>query len=236
MWPRADGDVRWGIGAAVGCFLAAQFLAGVWATIMILSLFDDGLPIASERPIWVLPVLGIGLWVGYLAGPVVVNRLTGSGPMVDFELRATPVQYGLAAAIGVATQLLVLPALYWVVLRLVSGDPGDTAETLVDQVDGGFDVFLLVVAVVVMAPLAEEWFYRGMLLSALVRRIGPIGGAVASSAVFAAVHQEAILLPGLFTFALVLSWLTLRTGRIGVAIVAHMAFNATTVVQLLVWG
>lgn len=233
-WPSTDGTVRWGAGAAIGCFLLAQVLAGAWATIMILTLFDDGLPALAERPMWALPVLGVGLWFGYLVGPVIVNRVTGSGPMVDFDLRATPREYLGAAIIGVVVQLAVLPPLYWVILRFVDDDPSETAETLVAQADSPLNVALLVFSVVVMAPLAEEWFFRGMLLSALVRRIGPIGGAVASSAVFALVHQEVILLPGLFLFALVLAWLTMRTGRLGVAVAAHLGFNLTTVVQLLV--
>ena len=56
-----------------------------------------------------------------------------------------------------------------------------------------------------------------------------------SAIVFAVIHQEPILFPGLFVFALILAWLTIRTGRVGVAVVAHLAFNATTVVQLLLF-
>jgi membrane protease YdiL (CAAX protease family) len=74
-----------------------------------------------------------------------------------------------------------------------------------------------------------------MLLSTLARGFGVVGGAVGSSAVFALVHQELILMPGLFVLSLLLSWLTVRTARIGPAILAHMAFNATTVVELLVF-
>ncbi|MEM9565256.1 MAG: CPBP family intramembrane glutamic endopeptidase [Actinomycetota bacterium] len=236
VWPRADADVRWGIGAAMACFLGAQVLAGVWATIVVASFFVDGLPELADRPMWALPVLGIGLWAGYLGGPILINRLSGSGPMLDFDLRVSPAQAAMAAVIGVAMQLAVLPPLYWVIERFVTTDPSETAEAIVGAADGLLDVVLLVFAVVIMAPLAEEWFYRGMVLSSLVRRIGPIAGAVISSAVFALIHLELILLPGLFLLALVLAWLTMRIGRVGVAIVAHLAFNATTVVQLLVFG
>lgn len=233
-WPRPDAEVRWGIGAAIACFFATQLVAGVWAAGVVSAAFGvEGLPDLAERPLWTLPVLSVGLWAGYLFGPGLINRLTASGPMVDFDLRVNPGQFLGAALLGVGTQLLVLPALYWVLGFFISGDPGTTARTLVDRADDVVGVGLLVISVVVMAPLAEEWFYRGMLLSALVRRIGPVGGAVASSAAFALIHLEPILFPGLFVFALVLAWMTIRTGRVGVAIVAHLAFNATTVIQLL---
>ena len=233
-WPSTEARVRWGIGAAVGCFFGAQVLAVVWASVWLGVLYDaDGVPPLGERALWTLPLLSLGLWVGYLIGPVLVNRLTESGPMIDFDLRAPLAQLGLGAAIGVVIQLAVLPVLYWLLLRVIDGDPSETAETLVGRADGTIDVVVLVLSVVVLAPLAEEWFYRGMLLAALVRRMGPVAGAVSSSAVFALVHQEWILMPGLFLFAMVLAWLTIRTGRLGVALAAHMAFNATTVVILL---
>lgn len=233
-WPRPGDGVNWGAGAAIACFLGAQLLAGLWASLVIASRYGaEGLPAVEARPLWLLPVLAVGLWIGYLGGPVLINRLTASGPLVDFDLRVSPRQAVGAVLAGVGAQLVALPALYWVILRVVDGDPGASAEALVDRVDGGLDVVLLVVAVVVMAPLAEEWFYRGMLFAALSRRFGVVSGAVASSAVFAVVHQEPILLPGLFLFALLLAAVTASTGRIGVSIVAHMAFNATTVVQLL---
>ncbi len=233
-WPSDDAEIRWGIGATIGCFFGAQLLAVLWASVWIGVLYGaDEVPPLAERALWTLPVLSLGLWLGYLVGPVVVNRLTGSGPMVDFDLRAPAAQLGLGAVLGIGAQLLVLPALYWVLLQFVSGDPSETAETLVGRADGGLDVVLLVLSVVILAPVAEEWFYRGMLLSALVRRAGPVVGATTSSAVFALVHQELILMPGLFVFALLLAWLTVRTGRLGVAVAAHMAFNATTVILLL---
>ncbi|MEL6983835.1 MAG: type II CAAX endopeptidase family protein [Actinomycetota bacterium] len=236
-WPRSDAHVRWGVGAAVACFFAAQLLATLWVGATINPLFgDEGLPPLDERPLWALPVLSVGLWVGYLFGPGLINRLTNSGPMVDFDLRINRNQFVAAAMLGIVVQLLVLPPLYWVIGLVVDADPGATATSLVDRADDPLSIALLVFSVVVMAPLAEEWFYRGMLLSALVRRIGAVGGAVGSSVVFAVIHLEPILYPGLFVFALVLAWLTLRTGRLGVAIVAHLAFNATTVVQLLVFG
>ncbi len=235
-WPVGGDQVRWGLPAAVLCLLGAQLFAVVWFVFASGLVYgSEPLPSIDSRPIWTLVLFNLGLWLAYLVGPVLVKRFTGSGPLVDFDLRVGPIQILAAAALGVAAQLLLLPALYWVLLQFVSGDPNRTAEALGDRVNNPADVLLFVVAVVVVAPVVEEWFYRGMLLPTLARRFGTVAGAVSSSAVFALVHQEPILLPGLFVLALLLSWLTIRTGRIGPAIVAHMAFNATTVVQLLVF-
>ncbi len=234
QWPVGREEVRWGIPGAVLSLLAAQVFAVVWVVIAVGLVYGSGpLPDSIDRPIWTLLVFNLGLWVAYFAGPIILKRLTESGPMVDFDLRAGPVEIVAGIVVGVGAQLLLLPALYWVVLRFLDGDPNQTAEELGDRVNNIGDGLLFAVAVVVVAPIVEEWFYRGMLLPTLARRFGIVGGAVGSSAVFALIHQEVILLPGLFVLALLLAALTIRTGRIGPAIVAHMAFNATTVVQLL---
>ncbi|MGB5759409.1 MAG: CPBP family intramembrane glutamic endopeptidase [Acidimicrobiales bacterium] len=233
-WPVGGDEVRWGLPAAVLCLLGAQLVAVIWFVFAAGLVYgSEPLPPIDSRPIWTLLLFNLGLWLAYFLGPVVVKRFTDSGPLVDFDLRAGPIQILAAAALGVATQLVLLPVLYWVLLRFVSGDPNRTAEALGDRVNNPADGVLFVLAVVVLAPVVEEWFYRGMLLPTLARRFGTVAGAVGSSAVFALVHQEPILLPGLFVLALLLSWLTIRSARIGPAIVAHVAFNATTVVQLL---
>ncbi len=233
-WPPASDEVRWGVPAAVICLLGAQLFSVVWVSLAAGLVYGpDPLPPVSERPIGTLPLFNLGLWVAYLAGPIIVKRSAGASPLADVDLRATPVQAGVGTLSGVVAQLAILPALYWVILRFVSGDPGRSAQELADRVDGRGDAILFAVAVVIVAPVVEEWFYRGMLLPVLARRFGPVVAAVGSSAVFALVHQELIVLPGLFVFALILAWLTMTTGRIGPAILAHMAFNATTVLQLL---
>ena len=56
---------------------------------------------------------------------------------------------------------------------------------------------------------------------------------VASALFFALVHFQPLQIPGLFAFGLVLGCCAQRTGRLGMGILAHSAFNATAVVMLL---
>ncbi len=228
-WPVGPPEVSWGLGAAVGCFLFAQLLGGLWAG----AVRPATALTSTETPLWYLPLQTAGLWFAYLGGAAVVSSQLGRGFRRDFEWRASFGEYALAAVVGVGAQLLAIPALYLVIGDLLEGDPEKLARELIGRADTPVELVALVVAVVVMAPLAEEVMFRGLLLPALSRRIGPLVGAVGISGVFALVHPDPVTFPGLFLFGLILAWLTTVTGRLGAPIVAHAAFNLTSVVLLV---
>ena len=150
-----------------------------------------------------------------------------------FAARWFDVPVGVAA--GVATQLLAVPAVYWVVSKVTELDSSRLeleARRVVDSAAGGGQVALLVVMVCVAAPIVEELLYRGVLMRSFGQR-RPVVGLVASAAIFAALHFQALQFMGLFLFGLVAGGLMLRTGRLAPSMAAHVAFNATTVIGLL---
>ena len=59
------------------------------------------------------------------------------------------------------------------------------------------------------------------------RLTGALAPSVMVAALFALVHFSPIEYPGLFAFGLILGTCALRTGRLGMPILAHLAFNAT---------
>ena len=81
---------------------------------------------------------------------------------------------------------------------------------------------LLLIVGGVMAPIAEEVFFRGILMQRWAQRWGTLGGAVASSALFALLHQEWL---GRFAAGMLLAALYLRTRRLWAPIVAHALTN-----------
>ena len=60
----------------------------------------------------------------------------------------------------------------------------------------------------------------------------PAVAVATSSVAFGLAHFEALQLPALILFGLVLGVLAQRTGRLGPGIVAHATFNAVTVLSL----
>lgn len=141
------------------------------------------------------------------------------------------------APLGVVTQVLVVPVLY-LPLRAIWPDTFDsssleeTARSLVDAADGAL-IVLLVAVVAVGAPIVEEVVYRGMLQRSAISRFGPIAGWIAASAFFAAIHLRPVEFVGLFAAGALFGLAAMRSGRLGGAVIAHMAFNATGLLMLL---
>lgn len=99
----------------------------------------------------------------------------------------------------------------------------------------------LAALLVSLGPLVEELLFRGMLLSALMRRWRAPAAVVASSLIFAMVHLPGLqyhwyALPALLLLALVLAWLRLKSGSIWPAVLAHGVNNALAVAGwFVVW-
>lgn len=87
-----------------------------------------------------------------------------------------------------------------------------------------------IVAAIAIAPMAEEGFYRGYLLPALVSRFGSVAALVLSSALFAVLHGPDLHHVAL---ALVAGWtfgsLFVATGSLVPSLVAHSLYNALVV-------
>ena len=219
---------RWGLGdVAVGLVpfaLSALALVGGGGG-------DDDV----EITIGVLVANSLLLWVFLIGVPVIATKRKGNGPVRDLGIRFVPADAG-AFVLGVLLQAVVVPALYWPLLRftdLSDDDVSGDARELVDAASGP-TILVLVLVVTVGAPIAEELFYRGFLLRSVDRRWGVGAAVVASSVVFAASHLQGVQFPALLVFGAVAAFLAVRTGRLGPAILCHAGFNAWTVFNLLV--
>lgn len=91
----------------------------------------------------------------------------------------------------------------------------------------------LVLAVVVMAPLAEEALFRGLLYGGLRSRIGPVLAALVSAAVFGAAHMNGSLFLPLAVAGLLLALVYERSRSLWPSTVAHATLNGLAVLMAL---
>jgi hypothetical protein len=86
---------------------------------------------------------------------------------------------------------------------------------------------------VVLAPVAEEFVFRGMLYP-FVKQLGyPRLAWLGVSALFALIHVNAATVVPLFALALALTWLYEKTDNLLAPITAHALFNAANFTLLL---
>jgi uncharacterized protein len=195
------------------------------------------LVVAGFLPIWI-GLAGTGWWS---------SRSRGTGNLGrDLGFRFRPVDLAIGLGLGVGYR--VVSILISAVTTLVQGRNGPgNLDTITHGVNGFWLVLDLVLAVSIIAPVVEELFFRGLLirsvLSTLQRRRPDADPLVVgrrrtvtvlvSALLFLSLHLQELndaysVLPlglTLFMVGAVNALITLRTGRIGAAVVAHVVFN-----------
>ncbi len=145
---------------------------------------------------------------------------------------------GFAKA-GLATFLAVLPlvggvAFCWVILLETVGLPAelqDVVEKFMSLKEPA-SLALLGGVAVVLAPVAEELLFRGLLFRYARGRLPRWGALLLPAAVWAALHGLTAFGP-LLALGVVLELAYERTGNLAVPMCAHALFNLNTILLLL---
>jgi membrane protease YdiL (CAAX protease family) len=225
----ATNATRFTVGVAVMAWLLAYMAALPLQGMLIAATGRSGEK-SDQWPISMTVLSIFCLWIPFVVALMVVSRRWGQGRFVnDYKFRARWVDLA-GLPLGVGCQFLLVPAIYWPLQQIwpdafSSDEIEQRARDLWDKANGGW-IIVLIVVVALGAPLIEELVYRGLILQALQSRLNDWLALLISSAWFALIHLQPVELPGLFAFALVLGICFQRTGRLGMAIFAHIGFNA----------
>jgi membrane protease YdiL (CAAX protease family) len=106
------------------------------------------------------------------------------------------------------------------------------AVSLLKKIRSGWLRIYLGIFTVVIAPVAEEFTFRGILYP-VIKQLGfPRLALFGVSALFAAVHLDTAIFVPLFALALCLTWLYEETDNLMAPIAAHVLFNGINLVGL----
>jgi hypothetical protein len=239
--------VRWGLPDAALAWAAGLIGAIVVSAITIVVL---GVPEGEvSDDVWVLlaGLLGQNAAVITVLALIAHSKDVRAAPRIvadwwaslrrnfGLEVRARDAGW-LAAGVGlqIALGLALLP------ISEVYGR--DESQSVVDSLDNasGVGLALFVVAVVALAPVAEELLFRGVLLRALLRRTTAAWAILISALAFAAVHPlgdpavgSLVAVPALLGVGLVSGYLAVRSHSLSRSILLHAGFNVLTVVGIL---
>jgi hypothetical protein len=222
---------------ALGAWSVAWVVGAIVVTPLLVV--AAGGSVGDDLTIVQLSLATVGMWAVFGVALLVASRRFGTADVgTDVGWSFRPVDL-LGIPLGVATQFLLVPLLYWPLRELWPDtfDPGRLEERAQDLADraGGFDTVLLVLVVVVGAPLVEELVYRGLVQRSLSVAVGASSGLLLASILFALIHFSPVEYPGLFLAGLVFGACVTLTGRLGPAIVTHAAFNAAGLAMVLWW-
>lgn len=186
----------------------------------------------SQEPTNIGILLGMTLpWVGLAGWPLLVARLRGNGPVIDYGLRVKASDIGWGVGFGILA--LLCGGLVGIFTQALFGEfTSSAAEVSQDLSTAALIAFALLV--VIGAPIVEELAFRGLLFGSLVKRgFGPWIAIVLSALAFSVFHFEPVRIGVLFAIGLVLGFARYYRGNTTTAIVAHMTNNLPAALVLL---
>lgn len=195
---------------------------GIWLT----------LTTALQRlvPMWMgTPMLSS--WIALVINDVVLYCV--AIPIGYAILGTAPVQptrrYRLSVGRFLVLLLMCVPLMYGgsIVGNLIASEFGTAANRIEDMV-GGTSIgewLISTVAVVVLAPLMEEWLFRKQVISRL-RRYGERPALLVSALLFALFHVNMYQFFYAFALGLMFGYVYLRTSALRYSVAMHMTVNA----------
>ena len=226
--------------AAIATFLVGQ-LTVVLAAQILLGMAGPPDPGASD-PLVGGAALGALIIAAQSVGLLAVLALLRlrSVPLRAIVGHVRPLGRHLGIGVGLGLISVVLSVTIVGILVTLSGSEATPDQVLTRTIgESPLQLLLVVIAGVVLAPLAEELVFRGLLHRALRSRLRRVPATIISSGLFAIVHTEVAVsqplgLVGLAAVGAVLALAYERTGSLVVPVAIHAVYNAVTVIAVVV--
>ena len=197
------------------------------------SFFFGGHEENSHPIAWI--VLVSDLVILFLLNSALRTTGAASPPAVGVRWPQIPVKECVVTGVILFLAILALDELYvWYLGEDIQKDIRQIFQVLVDGGDFA-SMSAWIFAVVIGAPIIEEFIFRGYLQTALTNKLGPIAGLVGASLIFAGIHFDLQAFPVLFTAGLGFGYLYYRTGSLLPSMLLHFAMNSWATIYLLVF-
>lgn len=205
----------------VGLAVFAAVAMAYGLQLVLLPLVTELWPGLADHPwfLWLASSLPLYLCGFPCAALILKNVPKKSPPKRDFPLRA----FGGAFAAGYAL-LFIGNMLGNLLMMAVQALSGKEAGNLVAEAVMNTDFWGLLLFAVVLAPVMEEWLFRGLIYDRLAV-FGPAWAVAISALLFGLFHGNFYQLFYAVGVGLVLGWLKARTGQLRWGIALHMLIN-----------
>jgi membrane protease YdiL (CAAX protease family) len=226
--PRIEARPRstWSWWEAIGIYLGCWLVASIATVPIFLAIGNED--VANLVASAAIAIINVALLLFWLS-----RRHPGWAAMIGFPSRALP-----EIGAGVGFGLILYPGIAFgvgLVISLILHELSGRSVTTPDQVPSNLPPFGVVVTIlyaIVIAPIHEEFFFRGILFRSLRDRYGFGVGATTSGVAFGLVHYvpapfvDSLLLMSVMVFTgFALSYLYERRGNVVAPMIAHATFN-----------
>jgi membrane protease YdiL (CAAX protease family) len=178
----------------------------------------------------------VGQYGAWLAWVYAASRFKGFGNLrADFGFVVDIVRDWAMIPLGLGFEIVagivILP-----LSRLVKHTPQEVVQEL-DKARGA-KLAVLAITAVLIAPVVEELFFRGLLLRSLQRRVPALTAVAISALAFGLAHVvfdwgSGVVLPALVALGMISGILAVRTGNLSRSILLHAGFNLFAVLAVL---
>ncbi|MBR2127126.1 MAG: CPBP family intramembrane metalloprotease [Akkermansia sp.] len=153
---------------------------------------------------------------------------------------ALPIEQGIFRWRNLGTTAIALAIIYFVGIILqicgcmewiqhVSGSPEQQQVTEdIAATEAPLTLAALLFSALVIAPVMEEFAFRGFIYNVLRQRAGIVAAAISSSLLFSAVHTSLVQAPVLFIFGCAQCYLYEKSRSIIYPMLLHAVFNSAS--------
>ncbi len=162
-----------------------------------------------------------------------------AGVKSRLSLRGVPFILGVWVAVLIATYAIQFVISFaYTLLTNMPYAPNSNVDFAMSPALDGFGFWLTAFAVVVIAPLSEEWVFRRFMLSFLLTKYSPVVAILVTATVFGLLHivplMSWFLAPTFVILGAALGYIYIRFGYWG-AVFLH-AFHNTVIITLVATG
>ena len=238
LWPQPKKSVEWAgwrtLLTATGVFLGSQILLGLMLTPFFINNDDtseDFFDTLEPFTLMALEIIAALIMLVLLRSTVpalIKKENLGISRLTRSDISNVIKGYGVYI-VGALTAIVVIDAL------IDSFNQEQIQDTGFETTVGGLDLLWVFISLVVVAPIIEEIFFRSFLFRGLIGPLSVWQAAVFSSFIFGLVHLQANVAVDAFILGLALSWLVVKTNKIGPAILLHSVKNLIAFLLLFVF-
>jgi membrane protease YdiL (CAAX protease family) len=155
------------------------------------------------------------------------NREDGRVPIILGGERLSAVLLGIPCG-------MLLMGVGGLIAKLVGGTaPRGIVELFAGLLHNSWIAASVFFVIAVLAPVCEEYFFRGAIFGLASANANPWAGAIVASILFATLHFNFRMVPYYLVFSAMNCWLLFKTKTLAAPIAAHITVNASACIFIL---